>query len=142
MPLLKTKELSPARDVIRSVCREIRVSFSTAWLIPTKRLSNLPRWMPSFLGWYDKLIGRRFLNGLVRRPLACMYVEIGAVPCNRNQGETRHHARRLQRYPSRLASGTSKAATPKSEVKRHGALGYSSDCMPVVPGSYSASNFA
>ena len=34
------------------------------------------------------------------------------------------------------------AATPKSEVKRHGALGYSSDCMPVVPGSYSASNFA
>src|SRR5215471_16490003 len=36
---LKTKELSSARDVIRSVCREIRLSFSRTWLIHTKRLS-------------------------------------------------------------------------------------------------------
>jgi len=34
------------------------------------------------------------------------------------------------------------AATPKSEVKRHRASGHSNDCMPVPPGSYSASNFA
>src|SRR6267143_1020274 len=34
------------------------------------------------------------------------------------------------------------AATPKFEVKRHGASGPSNDCMPVPPGSYSASNFA
>jgi hypothetical protein len=34
------------------------------------------------------------------------------------------------------------AATPKFEVKRHGASGHSNDCMPVPPGSYSASNFA
>ena len=36
---LKTKELSSARDVIRSVCREIRLSFSKTWLIHTKRFS-------------------------------------------------------------------------------------------------------
>src|SRR5262249_47095750 len=30
---LKTKELSSARDVIRSVCRQIRLSFSKTWLI-------------------------------------------------------------------------------------------------------------
>jgi subtilisin family serine protease len=36
---LKTKELSSARDVIRSVCRGIRLSFSRTWLIHTKRLS-------------------------------------------------------------------------------------------------------
>src|SRR5712691_11658018 len=34
------------------------------------------------------------------------------------------------------------AATPKFEVKRHGASGHSNDCMPVPPGGYSASNFA
>jgi hypothetical protein len=34
------------------------------------------------------------------------------------------------------------AATPKFEVKRHGASGPSNDCMPVPPGSYSASHFA
>jgi hypothetical protein len=34
---LKTKELSSARDVIRSVGREIRLSFSRTWLIHTKR---------------------------------------------------------------------------------------------------------
>src|SRR5499427_9417646 len=38
---LKTKELSSARDVIRSVCREIRLSFSRTWLIHTKRYNNL-----------------------------------------------------------------------------------------------------
>src|SRR5262245_16092851 len=38
MPSLKTKELSSARDVIRSVCREIRLCFSRTWLIHTKRL--------------------------------------------------------------------------------------------------------
>jgi hypothetical protein len=37
---LKTKELSSARDVIRSVCREIRLSFSRTWLIHTKRLTT------------------------------------------------------------------------------------------------------
>src|SRR5215813_12598178 len=37
---LKTKELSSARDVIRSVCREIRLSFLRAWLIHTKRLTK------------------------------------------------------------------------------------------------------
>src|SRR6266436_3742631 len=34
------------------------------------------------------------------------------------------------------------AATPKFEVKRHGASSPSNDCMPVPPCSYSASNFA
>ena len=34
---LKTKELSSARDVSRSVCREIRLFFSRIWLIHTKR---------------------------------------------------------------------------------------------------------
>jgi hypothetical protein len=34
------------------------------------------------------------------------------------------------------------AAPPKFEVKRYGASGHSNDCMPVPPGSYSASNFA
>src|SRR5215471_20002249 len=38
---LKTKELSSGRDVIRSVCREIRLSFSRTWLIHTKRLRLL-----------------------------------------------------------------------------------------------------
>src|SRR5215472_15987218 len=37
---LKTKELSSARDVIQSVCREIRFSFSRTWLIHTKRLTG------------------------------------------------------------------------------------------------------
>src|SRR4029450_13964527 len=41
MPSLKTKELSPTRDVIRSVCRQISLSFSRTWLIHTKRLSVL-----------------------------------------------------------------------------------------------------
>ena len=34
------------------------------------------------------------------------------------------------------------AATPKLEVKSHWASSPSNDCMPVPPGSYSASNFA
>src|SRR5882724_8020739 len=34
------------------------------------------------------------------------------------------------------------AATPKFEVKRHGASDYSNDCRAVSPGSYSASNIA
>jgi hypothetical protein len=37
---LKTKELSSARDVIRSVCREIRLSFSRTWLIHTRRFRD------------------------------------------------------------------------------------------------------
>jgi len=37
---LKTKELSSAQDMIQSVCREIRFSFSRTWLIHTKRLSD------------------------------------------------------------------------------------------------------
>jgi len=43
-------------------------------------------------------------------------------------------------YPSAALSLL--AATPKFEVKRHGASSPSNDCMPVPPGSYSASNFA
>jgi len=34
------------------------------------------------------------------------------------------------------------AATPKFEMKRHGASDYSNDCRAVSPGSYSASNIA
>ena len=34
------------------------------------------------------------------------------------------------------------AATPKFEVKRHGAAGPSNDCLAVPPGGYFASNFA
>ena len=47
------------------------------------------------------------------------------------------HACQPTRWFSRLL-----AATPKSEVKRHRTSGHSNNCMPVPPGSYSASNFA
>jgi hypothetical protein len=40
------------------------------------------------------------------------------------------------------ANGGVSAATPKFEVKRHGASDYSNDCRAVSPGSYSASNIA
>src|SRR2546428_2871452 len=43
---------------------------------------------------------------------------------------------------SRSSFDAERAATPKFEVKRHGASGHSNDCMPVPPGSYSASHFA
>src|SRR5215475_4146977 len=39
MPSLKIKALSSAGDVIRSVCREIRLCFSRTWLIHTKRFN-------------------------------------------------------------------------------------------------------
>jgi len=34
------------------------------------------------------------------------------------------------------------AATPKFEVKRHGALSHSNDCIAMLPSGYSALNFA
>ena len=45
---LKTKELSPTRDVVQPVCREICLSFSRAWLIHTKRSRETPlrAWLP------------------------------------------------------------------------------------------------
>jgi len=41
-----------------------------------------------------------------------------------------------------LDQPTHKAATPKFEVKRHGAVNPSNDCRAVSLGSYSASNIA
>src|SRR5713101_7748102 len=53
--------------------------------------------------------------------------------------QTRGHSLTYNMSP--LANAL-KAATPKFEVKRHGASGYSNDCMAVPLGGYSASNFA
>src|SRR5499427_7735094 len=45
---LKTKGFSSARDVIRSVCREICLSFSRTWRVHTKRFSALRRQCATF----------------------------------------------------------------------------------------------
>src|SRR5919199_1363540 len=64
MPPLKTKELSPARDVVRSVCREIHLSFSKTWLIHTKRLNTGCRWcdVPRGPQWASKSATHRWLR--------------------------------------------------------------------------------
>ncbi len=58
----------------------------------------------------------------------------GVAKCH-GVGETQDAARIALRLPAL-------AATPKFEVKRPGASSHNRDCMPVPPGSYSASNFA
>ncbi len=70
---------------------------------------------------------------------------------NVTQGRTRHplHDRKRGEWKlpahSRTRLGSTRpdvAATPKCEVKRHGASGHSNECLPVPPDGYSASHFA
>ena len=84
----------------------------------------------------------------------CGSGQAGGPCCPRGGGTLPHHAAMEDHpvvahgrsngtiAPSFLVRRCPQAATPKFEVKRHGASGHSNDCMPVSPGSYSASNFA